>query len=200
MEVSKIQLSANELELVLNKEWILTKHRIINKVYELLGNVAGEMQLAAASFYTCTGPGVWQNTPKISKGEQYEQLPYVVLDYPRVFTRQDVFAVRNFFWWGHYFTSTLHLKGHYAETYATAIATNLSNTNNLFLAYGNNEFNFTIEKEYSRCDTGNWPTAAALKEMPFIKLAVVCPLQQWTHAPLQLINNTNLLLNLLRCM
>lgn len=198
MEVSKIQLSANELELVLNKEWILTKQRIIDKVYQLLGTIASEIQTNAASFNDCTGPDIWQNPPKISRGEQYEQLPYVVLDYPRVFTRQHVFAVRNFFWWGHYFSTTLHLKGHYTEIYATAIAANLCNTNNLFMAHGNNEFNFTIEKEYSLCGNGSWPAAETLKEMPFVKLAVVCPLQQWFQAPLQLINNTNLLLNLLR--
>jgi hypothetical protein len=35
-EKTKINLSAKELELVCNKEWILTKQVIIEKVYELL--------------------------------------------------------------------------------------------------------------------------------------------------------------------
>ena len=36
---TKIQLSTLETELVKNKEWILTKHAIINKVYKIFGEM-----------------------------------------------------------------------------------------------------------------------------------------------------------------
>lgn len=52
---------------------------------------------------------------KISKGENYRQLPYVILDYPRKFARDDVFAFRSMFWWGHFFSYTLHIQGHTLE-------------------------------------------------------------------------------------
>ena len=51
--------------------------------------------------------------PKISKGENYQGLPYVMLDYPRRFGRDDTFAMRTMFWWGNFFSATLHLKGQY---------------------------------------------------------------------------------------
>lgn len=197
MEVSKIQLSANESELILNKDWILTKHRITDKVYQVLGAVAAEMQTASQRYGKITGTTIWQNAPKISKGEQYEQLPYMVLDYPRVFSRQDVFAIRNFFWWGNYFSTTLHLKGSYAATYAAAIAANKTISDKLFIATGNNEFNFNIEKEYA-CSCGySWPSEEVLKTMPFIKLTIVCPLQEWNLAVTRLACNTEILLQLL---
>ena len=40
----KIQLSAEEMQLVCNREWILTKHRIIEKVYQLFGSLSAKMQ------------------------------------------------------------------------------------------------------------------------------------------------------------
>ena len=36
---AKIHLSKLETELIKNKEWILTKHAIINKVYKLFGEL-----------------------------------------------------------------------------------------------------------------------------------------------------------------
>ena len=38
-EAAKIQLSAREMELVNNTEWIFTKQLIIEKVYSLLGHL-----------------------------------------------------------------------------------------------------------------------------------------------------------------
>jgi hypothetical protein len=59
----------------------------------------------------------WENGPKISKGENYKGFPWVVLDYPRNFGKEDVFAVRTMFWWGHYFSVTLHLKGRFKRVF-----------------------------------------------------------------------------------
>lgn len=39
--------------------------------------------------------------------------PYMVLDYPRIFSQEDIFAFRWIFWWGNSISSTLHLKGNY---------------------------------------------------------------------------------------
>ena len=122
MDTSKIQLSAEEMQLVSNSAWILTKHRIIEKVYRLFGDCAAEMQVYLAERKALLPGEVFRLPPKISKGEQYEALPYVVLDYPRFFTAEEVFAVRSFFWWGHYFSITLHLKGKFQQQYQQAIS------------------------------------------------------------------------------
>jgi hypothetical protein len=64
-------------------------------------------------------------SPKISKGENYKGLPWVMCDYPRLFNRQDTFAIRSMFWWGHFFSVTLHLKGVYKEKYQQQLLNNL---------------------------------------------------------------------------
>ena len=112
---TKITLSAKELELVSNKEWILTKRVIIEKVCQLFAMLASSMQQ-----YTLTNASVLPDEvgaidPKISKGENYLQLPYVMLDYPRYFTKADTLAIRTFFWWGNFFSIHLQLSGIYKE-------------------------------------------------------------------------------------
>ena len=59
--------------------------------------------------------------PKISKGENYKGLPYLVLDYPRYFGKDDHFAIRSMFWWGNFFSITLHLSGIYKKMYENKI-------------------------------------------------------------------------------
>lgn len=48
---------------------------------------------------------------KIFRGENYLGLPYLVLDYPKHFSKESVLAFRTMFWWGNFFSFTLHLQG-----------------------------------------------------------------------------------------
>ncbi len=119
MDEAKIQLSREEMELVQNAEVLLTKQRIIGKVYNLFGEMAAVLQQL---LQTVSLPfPVKQLSPKIARGENYELLPYVMLDYPRFFSKEDVLAIRTFFWWGNFFSVTLQLKGKYRDQYASSI-------------------------------------------------------------------------------
>jgi hypothetical protein len=124
MDAAKIQLSTEELSLVQNAGWLLTKNTIIEKVYALFGEIAhrvrGDLTARQALLAEVLVP-----SPKISKGENYRGLPWVMLDYPRLFNRQDTFAIRSFFWWGHFFSVTLHLKGQYKERFQQNLLNNL---------------------------------------------------------------------------
>ena len=101
---AKVRLSAEEMRLVRDPAWILTKNSVMGKVVAMFGELSGG----------------WKE-PKISKGENYKGLPWVMLDYPRVFGKEDVYAIRTFFLWGHAFSVTLHLKGIYREQFLPAI-------------------------------------------------------------------------------
>ncbi len=59
--------------------------------------------------------GLLAITPKISKGENYEGLPYLILDYPRLFDVNNIFTIRSMFWWGNFFSITLQLAGDHKE-------------------------------------------------------------------------------------
>ena len=122
---TKIQLSPNELALVQNAEWLLTKNTIIEKVYVLFGGVAHHLRDVQLARPGLLSSEVLTPSPKIAKGENYNGLPYVMLDYPRLFNRENTFAVRTFFWWGHFFSVTLQLKGIYKQQYAPLLLHNL---------------------------------------------------------------------------
>jgi hypothetical protein len=108
---AKIHLSKLERELIQDKEWILTKHSIINKVYDLFGEL-NEIYKQVSQQEEIFLPGIYKNTSgRISKGENYEGLPYVMLDYPALFSRENIFAIRTMFWWGNFFSITLHVSG-----------------------------------------------------------------------------------------
>ena len=84
----------------------------------------------------------FQLSPKISKGEQHLGLPYIMLDYPRIFTKDDVLAIRTFFWWGNYFSLTLHLKGKFLDQLYDGIRNNMDALaeNQFYVSISDNEW------------------------------------------------------------
>ena len=110
--MANVKLSQRELEIVTDPDFILTKNQVIAKVYTLFGELSEYYQTQAAS---CLPDEVKVLSPKISKGENYEGLTWVMLDYPRYFSADHVFAIRTYFWWGHFFSITLQLKGKYQQ-------------------------------------------------------------------------------------
>ncbi|HMH20736.1 MAG TPA: hypothetical protein VK563_03120 [Puia sp.] len=148
------EISPEESALVSDAGWIFTKNAIIGKALALFGELSGILQerwrkevwpegqgdmLGRADMPEEKGmteekamkgqmdiSGILQAPPRISKGENYKGLPWVVLDYPRYFGRDHVFAVRTLFWWGNYFSVTLHLKGNYKAMFLPVIRENLS--------------------------------------------------------------------------
>src|SRR6476620_3375345 len=109
---TKIILSEKEISMVMDRSWILTKLAITEKVFELFSSgIEGirEVFLDGKSL----PKNIELSVPKIFKGENYRQLPYVILDYPRCFEKENIFAVRTMFWWGNFVSITLHLSGTY---------------------------------------------------------------------------------------
>ena len=49
MNAAKIHLSEEELQLLQNAEWVLTKNKIIQKVYDLFGALSEQMQARLAN-------------------------------------------------------------------------------------------------------------------------------------------------------
>lgn len=111
-------LSNDEMKLVTDPQVLITKNRIIQKVYEIFGALAEDYKkILIGGGLT----GATEVAAKISRGENYKGLPYVILDYPRQFGKVDVFAIRSFFWWGNFFSITLQLGGQYQDKYGEAI-------------------------------------------------------------------------------
>ncbi len=182
MNAAKIQLSQEELELVENAEWILTKNAIIDKVYSIFGVLAVEMGMRLPAALPAA---VSATTAKISRGENYQGLPYVVLDYPRLFGKEHVFAVRTLFWWAHYFSITLHLKGEYKDIFLQPLRKNIGllASHHFFIGAGNNEWEHELEGNYiSLASTDPVMIENIFSQTLFLKLAAKVELRQWNES------------------
>lgn len=115
MSGAKIQFSDKERELMTNADWILTKNGILQK----MAIVFTDWQALYSDWLARQTPALFSTIQpfsyKISKGENYKGLPWMVLDYPRLFGQTDIFAIRTLFWWGRYTTITLQLAGSWKE-------------------------------------------------------------------------------------
>jgi len=186
MDKAKIRLSAKEAELVVNADWILTKNHILQKAKWLLEDLQLEQQGFLKQYSSLLPPEVMAIPPKISKGENYKGLPYLVLDHPRFFGKEDHFAIRSMFWWGNFFSITLHVSGGYREKYKNKIQKSftLLKEENFFIAVSDDQWEHHFEtanylplKEMNDAEFENY-----ISNKEFIKLAKPIPLGQWDSA------------------
>lgn len=184
MSTTKVTLSPKELELVNNADWILTKNLIIQKVYDLFSEVANGYRDDFGRFTSFQADPLFELAPKISKGEQYQQLPYVMLDFPRAFSEQDIFSIRSFFWWGNHCSIHLILKGKYLQQYGTSIDNYFQlfgkyapETRDWYVGVGEDPWQHHFEKN-NYIPIADW-NGDKLKKLPFLKLAKKIPLDEW---------------------
>lgn len=121
----QIYFNQKEVDYINNSDFLLTKRKITEKIFGLLSNVQEAMIPALHLYKDVIPEEVLAISGKISRGENYESLPYLILDYPRYFKKEHVFAIRTMFWWGNYCSITLQLQGDYLEKYKCNIIPNL---------------------------------------------------------------------------
>ena len=123
MKGTKVQFSQPEIDLMYNAEVILTKNKVVEKMKLMLEDLQTEMmEYAGETKLALSQHDFFQNNPKISKGENYLGLPYLILDYPRKFDQENILTVRTMFWWGNFFSITLHLAGSFKNKLEQKIA------------------------------------------------------------------------------
>lgn len=182
MSATKIRLSPKELELFTKDDWILTKNTILKKIEHFLGDVHVQQKKIIDEVQQQL-PEEWvRSSAKISKGEYYKELPYRILDFPKVFTPKAILAIRTMFWWGHYFSVTLHLSGAYKNQFTPSIqkAYPLLARHHFFLCVNDDQW----EHHFAE---GNYKSIHQLSEKTFIdtmaqkdfcKIACRIPLQE----------------------
>ena len=183
MNQTNLRLSAKEMEMIKNADWILTKNGIMRKTIMLLECVQEQQQLFLSKEGNHLPAEAVEGSPKISKGENYKGLPYLVLDYPRVFEKKNSFAIRTLFWWGNFFSITLHLSGRYKKRYEKKLAASFSELkkSGFRLCTNKEEWEHHFEKTnyISLEKLGLNDYKKNITKNSFIKLAKKYSLQDW---------------------
>ncbi len=186
---TKLMFSDGELRFVKDTSWVLTKHKIIQTVYELLNEQVPVIKEEWRTVLNGEIEPLSGAVPKISKGENYQSFPYVILDYPAVFGKQNIFAIRTMFWWGNFVSITLHLSGNYADHLGQRITERLQeDPAGIYVCVNNSQWEHHLEAD-------NYILAAEipandlrriLQNPVFIKLALRYELDEWNRLPVLL--------------
>lgn len=179
----KIQLSPFEQQLVTNYEWLLTKNAILEKIKGLLASLQDRQQQQLFDDAAVLPAEVLDSSAKISRGENYLGLPYLILDQPRYFDKENTFAIRTMFWWGHFFSSTLQLSGIYKEKYLPQLAASFEQLQqeDFYISHSSSQWDHHFGKDnytsLHELDTTQF--TQLLQTHPFIKLAKKISLDEW---------------------
>lgn len=182
MQDSILKFSSEELEILNDLNFFLLKHSATQKMVELFGRlevllkgIVHQNELAVE--------GVNVSSGKIFRGENYNLFPYVLLDYPRLFSRESIFAFRTMFWWGSGFSFTLHLQGKALEQFRKTLLINQERMLNqdIYFCVNNTPWKYHYEKEnYTLID--ELPSSQMenyFSEKEFIKLSKRIPLEEY---------------------
>lgn len=181
---SKIALSEKELLMLQDADWILTKQRIIDKVSALLAQMVPVIN-QKFQHLSMLSDDIRASVPKISKGEQYLGLPYVILDYPRVFNGDDVFALRSMFWWGNFISVTIQLSGRYKRLISVALDSEGVSDPAFFIGINPDPWQHHFkETNYRLAHTMSGAEQACIfEELETLKLALKFDLKDWDAMP-----------------
>jgi hypothetical protein len=194
IESAKIQFSAEEMELLKNSDWILTKNRIIEKISAGLEQLAVTLRNELLAYYPLISAQLLEAGYKVSRGEKYQGLPYLILDFPRIFGRQDVLAIRVLFWWGKFFSITLHTKGKHAANLARSLSVPLREANELLVSISGDEWNHNLAHE----DYLELEKVDLMNHTGFIKLSKRIDLMEWEDAEREIYSQYHRFLDIIR--
>jgi hypothetical protein len=183
---TKIQLSQLEMELLNNSEWILTKNKIVKKAQRLFEEVQQNIVDYVNAQPGIFPPQVLDSSAKISKGENYLGLPWLMLDFPRHFKKENIFAIRTMFWWANFFSTTIHLSGSYSREYAHTIVNKYDDLAKMefFICVNDQQWHHHLEKEnyVSINELSKTDYTRHVKEATFIKIVRKLNLSEWNTA------------------
>jgi hypothetical protein len=172
---SKLMLSADELLFLKQTETFILKTAITQKVYDFLGKLKVQLQLINEQNQFIFPEGTDTITGKISKGENYKGYPYIILDFPRLFSKEDIFSVRVMLWWGKYWSLHLHLSGKSWQHHLNNVILNLNVLVNkeIYISVINDEWNYEIsETNFCHVNSSNFlMLTEKIKRQNFFRMA-----------------------------
>lgn len=178
-----------------NAEVILTKNRVLEKMRTLLAEVQDKQTEFAGK--NNLNSRIFNVSAKISKGENYLGLPYLMLDYPRQSSENNFFFIRTMFWWGRFFSCTLHLANSSKKNFKERIIESYPQLKNFYISVSDDQWAHHLEEtHYQKIDSmSEEQFREACENFDHIKIADRLSLTEWEIAPVKLLENWKLFLS-----
>ena len=170
MNTAKIDFSAQELRLMADTNFLLTKRQITQKMYEAFAELIKCYSALPEHINLKFPEDIDYVTGKISKGENYLGLPYIMLDFPRLFDNESIFAFRTMFWWGNFFSFTLLLQGKCFDKYKASVSKNknLLHDQSAYICINGSQWHHHFETDnYIKIEELKMPVS----KLPFFKIS-----------------------------
>jgi hypothetical protein len=176
---TKVTLSDGELTIASDKNIILTKRAVIETAGALFNSVIPSINENFSSTILNVD-NLSSSMPKITKGENYNGFPYVILDCPAAFKKENIFAIRTMFWWGNFISITLHLSGKYKKYFEENIFARIKQGEDFFVCVGENEWQHSFEESnYKKTMAITQLEMSVLLQKYFLKVALKYELHHW---------------------
>jgi hypothetical protein len=180
-------LNREELLCISDKEFLLTKYSAIAKITDLLSKTETALAVLIKESAFDYPPSTLIKSGKISKGENYLKLPYLMLDFPRLFSEENTFAFRTMFWWGNFYSCTLQISGEFLESRRTQIASRIDSMKKLgvYLGINDDPWQYHLgDDNYQLIDAlGIRETKEIISNKKTVKLSRLLALDEYSKLP-----------------
>jgi hypothetical protein len=194
----------SEFYLLTNKDIYLKIQTLEAKVTDLFGEIAKTLEPKVQNFNVNLPHELRSKNPKISRGNNYNGLPWTILDYPRNFEKTGVFAIRLLCLRGKSFIVTLHLSGNFYRNYKSSIFEKLElfKQHHYLITQGNSEWDHVITSEnYSEIPSSKNEMDEIknkIELIQYIKFAKAISFNQWENLISTIETEYNFLLSSLK--
>ncbi len=178
-----MSLSDKELSMIEDTDFLKSKINIISEILILMETTKNRLiEVVEKENIDFLSEPKFQKG-RTFKGEYYRELPFVTLDFPNIFEKENVFAYRTMFWWGNVFSSTLHLQGKYLELHRAKLLSNFDMLlhQDIYICVGETPWEYHYGKDnYVKLSLEH---RDIIENSHFIKLSKRIPLEQIESVP-----------------
>ena len=139
-----------DLEMISHLEVFQNKPAILKKVESRLTKLKEAMALELLPCVAQLPSGTNIEKGQIARGENHNGFPFLSLDIPQNFSKNEMYTYRTLFWWGHYLGFSLILKGNKLKNYFQRLAENCSEPpfHNVYLSQAPNPWEWRLGQQY----------------------------------------------------
>ena len=179
-------MSKKELVLLQDSEVMPSKFQILWKLEQQLIALKTRLLEDSKTRFTHLPIELFLSSWKISRGENYRQNPYRVLDYPSAFSKENIFTFRTLILWGYPIGFHLILKGIHKELFRAAILSNYTQLpSDYYISQQNNPWIWEADDSdlISLSQLHKSLCRKIIDERNFIRLSYFLPLKNYDQIP-----------------